>query len=161
VNRPILYLTNASTVNAVRSVRRAATEASQACVGQGRALSIMAEPRAQYGETGEGRVPVLEPGHELFRAMKGHMIDGDVYRSEYIRQVEEVLASGRLAPGVLVANLGGPMEALVEAGDTLMCACSRDNARAGRCHRVWAAEILERAGWRCILDGRELGGGHG
>jgi len=31
-----------------------------------------------------------------------------------------------------------------------------DEAAEGRCHRVWAAELLRRAGWRAVLDGQEL-----
>lgn len=41
-------------------------------------------------------------------------------------------------------------------GATLICACSRQAAAAGRCHRVIAADLLKRAGWSVVLDGRSL-----
>lgn len=41
----------------------------------------------------------------------------------------------------------------VRDGDTLCCACSVAESRAGRCHRSWAAPFLARAGWNVILDG--------
>ncbi len=44
----------------------------------------------------------------------------------------------------------------VPDGATLICACSREAAAAGRCHRVIAADLLKRAGWAVVLDGRSL-----
>lgn len=44
----------------------------------------------------------------------------------------------------------------VPDGATLICACSREAAAAGRCHRVIAADLLKRAGWSVVLDGRIL-----
>lgn len=44
----------------------------------------------------------------------------------------------------------------VPGGATLICACSREAAAAGRCHRVIAADLLKRAGWSVVLDGRCL-----
>jgi hypothetical protein len=44
----------------------------------------------------------------------------------------------------------------VPGGATLICACSREAAAAGRCHRVIAADLLKRAGWTVVLDGRSL-----
>lgn len=44
----------------------------------------------------------------------------------------------------------------VPDGATLICACSREAAAAGRCHRVIAADLLKRAGWSVVLDGRSL-----
>lgn len=44
----------------------------------------------------------------------------------------------------------------VPDGATLICACSREAAAAGRCHRVIAADLLTRAGWSVVLDGRNL-----
>ncbi len=83
----------------------------------------------------------------------------------------------QLAPGSLrLGNLAGDSEALardlgiiarwdggvwirgvlVPDGATLICACSRQAAAAGRCHRVIAADLLKRAGWSVVLDGRSL-----
>ena len=44
----------------------------------------------------------------------------------------------------------------VPDGAMLICACSREAAAAGRCHRVIAADLLKRAGWSVVLDGRSL-----
>lgn len=41
----------------------------------------------------------------------------------------------------------------VPDGATLICACPRAAAAQGRCHRVIAADLLERAGWSVVLDG--------
>lgn len=58
----------------------------------------------------------------------------------------------RLAPGVLADSAG---TLIGDAAVTLICTCSREEARAGRCHRVWAAQWLERAGWEVWEDYRE------
>ncbi|HNC23991.1 MAG TPA: hypothetical protein PLU52_07275 [Opitutaceae bacterium] len=79
----------------------------------------------------------------------------------------------RLAPGVLgygearrgvrdgldVVSWDGDFWARlgdVPDGATLICACSQEAAAAGRCHRVIAADLLKRAGWSVVLDGRRL-----
>ena len=63
-------------------------------------------------------------------------------------EIRAVLARG--------ASGEGPLDATsfsVESGSTLCCACSKQKAAEGRCHRVWAAAALARAGWNVILDG--------
>jgi hypothetical protein len=45
----------------------------------------------------------------------------------------------------------------VEHGSTLCCACSREKALKGHCHRVWAAHELYTQGWEVILDGAAYG----
>lgn len=92
------------------------------------------------------------------------------YETALYRQWEPHLA--RLAPKVL--GYGAPASAAVHlsarawdgeqwaylgrvpADATLICACSREAAAAGRCHRVIAADLLKRAGWSVVLDGRNL-----
>lgn len=62
-----------------------------------------------------------------------------------------------LRPGDLFAqaNAGrGLIE--VKAGDTLICACGREKAAKGQCHRAWAGVLLAAHGWRVFLDGAEL-----
>lgn len=78
----------------------------------------------------------------------------DEYRGRYeagaMAAGTDVLRPGRLAsttPDGIV---------LVEDGDTLICACSRAAAARGECHRVFAAPLLAAAGWRVVLDGREV-----
>jgi hypothetical protein len=70
---------------------------------------------------------------------------------EYRRRFIAGLVSGRLGPGSL--RVTGAVLRWVADGDTLCCACSREAAAAGRCHRVWSAEALVRAGWRVVIDG--------
>lgn len=69
--------------------------------------------------------------------------------------VAEVLTRGGSKP----ANWDGEFwrsTGDVPDGATLICACSREAAAAGRCHRVIAADLLKRAGWSVVLDGRIL-----
>lgn len=61
-----------------------------------------------------------------------------------------------LPPGKLWAVPDeGPLLRVAD-GDSLLCACSREEAAAGRCHRAWAAPVLVAAGWRVVLDGVEV-----
>lgn len=46
-------------------------------------------------------------------------------------------------------------EVKVTSGDSLVCTCSDARVEEGKCHRVWAAEVLAEMGWRVILDGVE------
>jgi hypothetical protein len=126
--------------------------------GPGRKLTIMARPR--QWEHGDGRVEALTPRiGDLDAVMRG-WITPDEYRARYVTNCPPLpaLAPGRLSTQAnLVAGQpigGGP---LVEDGDTLCCSCSRAAAARGECHRVWAAGLLAEAGWRVILDGKELG----
>lgn len=116
--------------------------------GPGRVLTIMAAPRAAYGEAGESSVPSLVPPLEWVRAAKAGDLPMETYRDNYVALAVPAL----LVPGQLVARDGEP----VADGDTLICACSRAAAAQGRCHRVWAAGLLQAAGWRVVLDGVEV-----
>jgi hypothetical protein len=90
---------------------------------------------------------------------------------EALRAIWEPYIDRAFAPGVL--TFGRPAQAgsttsrtwdgqewervgEVPDGATLICACSREAAGAGRCHRVIAADMLKRAGWSVVLDGRNL-----
>lgn len=90
---------------------------------------------------------------------------------EALRATWEPYIDRAFAPGVL--TFGRPAQAgstasrtwdgqewervgEVPDGATLICACSREAAAAGRCHRVIAADMLKRAGWSVVLDGRLL-----
>lgn len=147
---PTLYLTNAAS-------RRPPFR------GPGRVLTIMAAPRPAYGEAGEGDVFALVPRdlvlmrRALYALRKGEPEARAVhmYRRDYAAQLDERVAS--LPPGKLMADVRGRARPVpVADGDTLICACSREAAREGRCHRVWAAHALARAGWRVVLDGELL-----
>lgn len=114
--------------------------------GPGRAWTIMARPRTW--ERGEGAVPRLTPSHVMLTAVKKGEVSVASYRDDFLRHasVEE-----------LVARIGSS-DVRVSDGDTLCCGCAKAAALNGECHRVWAAELLRRAGWQVILDGRELAG---
>ena len=110
----------------------------------------MTAPR--YWETGDGRVPDLLPRFADLRLLRDEQITMDEYRERFQAAMDERAA--RLDPESLYTVAGGGT--LVRDGDTLCCACSREAAAKGECHRVWAAEALVRAGWRVVLDGQEV-----
>lgn len=140
-DKPTVYLTNWS---------------SNSLHGPDRKLSIMAAPRVW--EHGDGRVPSLTPDVAQLYALREGRITVELYRAGYIAQVNEtMLRSGTSTfASPLVEH---PRQKLspsrLRDGDTLLCACSRDRAAAGQCHRVWAAQMLWPL-WRVILDGVEL-----
>lgn len=135
--------------------------------GTGKVWTIMAAPRPRFGEAGDGEVRPLIPPLEWVRAVKsdegapGHMPWPD-YRERYHGLLLERLEE--LRPRTLTAWARGiplatddwrrrlhPVE--VESGDTLICACGRQAAAEGRCHRVIAADVLRTLGWTVCLDG--------
>lgn len=137
MSRPTLYLTNWS---------------SRRLHGPGRRWTIMRKPRAW--EHGDGRVPALVPRREDLEAAQR----GDLDPAAYAAACREVFGAFPLEPGRLEAvGADGPVP--VADGDTLCCACSREAAARGACHRVVAAALLADAGWRVVLDGAEPTGG--
>jgi hypothetical protein len=177
---PTVYLTSSAAVTAVR--RGTARAPTAACVGSsGRAYSIMRKPRAAYGELLDGRVLAFTPPLRLFEAVQEarHAPQGstdmDAAWQTYEAGLRYAWASewhrARVRPGELgFGRLAGAREVhdpnrvawdgewwvpvgLVQDGDTLCCGCGAETARAGRCHRVIAAELLAEAGWWVVLDG--------
>lgn len=139
--------------------------------GPGRKFTIMAKPRAW--EHGEGTVRALAPMSSALRPLMEKALadrsDTDAmnaYRWAY--EARLVHGAPLLRPYGVGDDTGyyldyaaspGEKRALVCAvsdGDTLCCACSVAEARAGRCHRTWAAPFLVRAGWRVVLDGEDV-----
>lgn len=150
MDRPTLYLSNWS------------SHKTPGMHGPGRKLTIMARPRTW--ERGDGTVLALAPQGFEVSAMQRAIADRD--NPEALRVYREMIearwATGSvypmaLPPGALFAFADGPF--LVSDGDTLCCACSVAEARAGRCHRAWAAPYLLAAGWRVVLDGVEVSSG--
>lgn len=135
-----IYLTNASSRKAPHR-------------GPGRVWTIMAAPRPQYGEAGEGCVGALVPVLSCVRDVKAGTMPWKRYRDLYLGDMRRRLE--RLAPGELGAWCPGEVTKVAD-GDTLICCCSRAKAAAGKCHRVWAGEALKEAGWTVVLDGVEL-----
>jgi len=137
----------------------------------GRTFTIMLRPR--WFERGDGCVIELTPHtaaegallEQLLRARRRGDLDamereGAQYRELLERRWSLALQAGRLAPGALGAGVNQPEGGigldLLRDGDALCCACSAAEAAAGRCHRVWAAPILARAGWSVTLEGVAL-----
>ena len=171
---PTIYLTSAGAVSAVR--RGHAKPETATCVGPGRALSIMRYPKAPFGSF-DGRVLAFTPPARLlnlmFSAKNAAETDAawPVYEAgvralwETQERVQRAspgsLAYGRVAAAHEVHDPGRARwdgewwipVGIVGDGDTLTCGCSAVAARAGRCHRVIAADLLKRAGWSVVLDG--------
>lgn len=176
-----IFLTNGASVAAVQ--RGKAKPETAACVGPGPVLSIMRYPRSEMGEAGNGRVLALTPPSHLVApaidAKKAADRTGDAFDLSAWREYEEALRGRwlapehvrRCAPGALAYGREVHRERGVARqwdgdwwvfsgdvpdGATLICACSREAAGSGRCHRVIAADVLRVAGWSVVLDGREV-----
>jgi hypothetical protein len=141
--RPTLYVTNWSSVK---------------LHGPGRQWTIMARPRSW--ERGDGYVLDLAPYCDDLDDLHEGFMTAVAYKAKFTERLRGVASC--LTPGNLHARperrelFGERDEVRVEDGDTLCCACGKRQAAEGWCHRVWAAEALVAAGWRVILDGREL-----
>lgn len=123
--------------------------------GPGRRWTIMVRPR--HWESGDGFVHYLRPERANLRAVLSGIISPSEYERIFGRHLE--IVARRLGPGELHATQTDalpPVLTPVRDGDTLLCACSRAAAARGECHRVWSAHALVRAGWRVLLDGKEL-----
>jgi hypothetical protein len=139
--RPTVYLTNFASRSAPHR-------------GPGRVWSIMAKPRRW--EHGEGSVWRLTPRPTDLDAVRSGAMHIDEYRRRFkidvLARPPEDLTPGHLDALVIASGV----RILVGDGDTLCCTCSREAAARGECHRVWASELLAKAGWRVILDGVEV-----
>lgn len=141
--RPTLYVTNWS---------------STKLHGPGRAWTIMVRPRSW--ERGDGCVWDLTPDCDDLDDLHDGFLTAVAYRAKFHEKLADIASC--LYPGNLHARperrerFGGREEVPVEDGDTLCCACGKRQAAEGWCHRAWAAGALVAAGWRVILDGREV-----
>lgn len=121
--------------------------------GPGRKWTAMARPR--HWERGEGTVWEITPKEEDLLAVKAGRITEEEYFERFRASVEA--NSSRLSPGSLQGGLpGGWVEAdwiPLQDGDSILCACSKEAALAGKCHLTHAAPFLLRAGWRVRLHG--------
>lgn len=136
--KPTIFLTNWS---------------SRKLFGPGRPFSMMVYPPAW----GRDNVPLLTPEADDFNALRNERIDVAEYRRRYYAAIAARTADGThsLAPGAHspVAVRDGLIIRHLLPGDTLCCMCARDAAAEGRCHRVFAADLLSKAGWNVVLDG--------
>lgn len=139
--RPTIYLTNFAS-------RRPPQR------GPGRVWTIMAKPR--HWEHGDGAVLALTPDASDLDAVRAGAMHVDEYRRRFIAMAEcEWIATTGPHRMKACARVGDGIWPVAD-GDTLCCACSREAAARGECHRAWAADLLVKAGWRVILDGVEM-----
>lgn len=170
--RPLLFLTNAA---AVRAVKNGTTNPETGKrVGPGEHYTIQARPDLMRGECGRGTVwPLVPSGFALDDLHRGRMLMAE-YQSAYLNgsaplptnrltandpHVESGMPrtfSAHIAPGRLMATTRSSTPTEVQHGDTLTCCCSAKAADAGQCHRVWAAWLLLGDGWDVVLDGRQI-----
>jgi len=119
-------------------------------------LHIQARPPAWLAEMGS--VPVLKPSGGMTQMMARLVADRKAglpvdpvlfqgYRVAYWEHLRDAFEAGSLAPGRMVDARG----AMVPPDVTLICTCSREEARAGRCHRAWLVPWLDRAGWEEVI----------
>lgn len=117
-------------------------------------------PKPATVEVTKGRVPILAPGESLQGLLKA-LLDGrkaghldpklvTEYRNGYRRQLAEA-GKAQLQPGQLMAYTSEGTQIAVPDNALLICTCSPSEARAGRCHRVWASHALFWAGWTVTL----------
>lgn len=86
-------------------------------------------------------------------AVQDETMSSEDYRAAYLHLVAFRLKTKRVSihPGSLLAET--PLDPVAVAhGDSLLCACGVEEARAGRCHRTWAAGFLVLFGWEVVLD---------
>ena len=114
-------------------------------------------------EVGDGLLEILQPLSDDLRDVRAGVLTIDQYRDRYLAYVRNRLAiedrtgglpGWSLRPGALGIVTGTGFLRVAD-GDTLCCACSREDAAAGRCHRCYAAELLVEAGWTIVADGVE------
>ena len=143
-DRPTLHLTNWS---------------SRRLHGPGRKWTIMAAARGRM--RGDGAVSCFVPPLQLLREVQAGRMTEDAYATKLWAVAEAEWAAlpgwgSPFAPDVLLAYESAGYAVYVRDGDSLLCACARAKAAAGRCHRATAAPFLVRAGWRVLLDGVEV-----
>jgi len=141
--KPVLYLSNW------------ASRLTPGHHGRGRKLSIMV--KTPFWAKPDGRVEVVAPAAKDLWAAREGGITFEQYRESYTKKVEVQLEY--LKPGKLIFQSKQRLDSYeVKDGDTLCCACSKEKARESKCHRSWLAPVLVAAGWRVILDGKEVEG---
>jgi hypothetical protein len=122
-------------------------------------LHIQARPPAWLAQAAVGSVPILKPSGGMVQMMERLVADRKAgkpadftlfqgYRIAYDAQ----LRAADLRPGSLLDAAGVPVPEDV----TLICTCAREEAKAGKCHREWAAFWLDRAGWEVYCDWLEV-----
>lgn len=119
--------------------------------GPGRDLSIM----SQRNRGTLPRVPAARIDDAARFLLHSRQIEIVKFKERYCALMEGRVARGSCAPGTL-SRISPPdwTPEPVNAGDTLICSCA---ARSDdECHRFWLAPYLLAAGWRVVLDGKDL-----
>lgn len=127
--------------------------------GPGRLLHAMAFPPDFVREHSGGRVPALTPVLSDRRAFRNGQIKADEYRTRFELRFAGHRQLDRYRPGALVGLDHQDRQIVLVDGDSVVCTCSSELALKDACHRAWVAPHLRRAGWRVLLDGREVGDG--
>lgn len=170
-SRPVLYLTNAASVRAVKKGN--ATPPVAARVGPGDHWCIMAKPDPRRGELGQGTVFELCPLPENLDNIKRSRMTVGEYQKAFVEEPAPIgpgetssvprswldLSMGRLTARRAFRQRHSGEIAPVQAGDTLTCSCGAKQAAIGQCHRVWASALLIDAGWDVVLDGERFTAG--
>lgn len=127
-------------------------------------LHIQARPQEWVRRCTVGSIPDLIPQGDEVAMMQtlvsarrdGAPVDDALfarYRSAYTTRLRDLAARGLLDPETLRDDRGEPISGPVAA----CCTCATPEARAGRCHRAWAAEVLATVpGWTVIADCGEI-----
>ena len=144
-----------SAVNALRTRERVLLEEMRSAEERERDVTAVGDTHtgamARLNDVRRGQIEALDHYRDAFLSGPARWCDGEA-------GVNHRKAHPQIAPGKLFAQPHRQREVLwpVHHGDTLICACAAAAAKAGKCHRVFAAALLVDAGWRVILDGEEV-----
>jgi len=117
--------------------------------GPGRKFSLLRQP--PHAIRGDGVVETFVPDDTLYQAF----LRGSASLAQFRRLYLAALTPVPIHHGRLKATLHGGETVLVDEGDTLLCKCSAERASDLLCHRAWLAQLLLRASWRVLIDGRQ------
>jgi hypothetical protein len=117
-------------------------------------LKLSISSRTPYGFGPDGKVDALVPRAEDLRLYKTGVISLVEFGDRYTKSAE-TFGLKKLAPGKLVWSpfsfFDQDKVQPVLPGDHIFCACDVTGDKHCGCHRRWAAEILERAGWNVVI----------
>ncbi|MFA6459541.1 MAG: hypothetical protein WCV79_04100, partial [Candidatus Paceibacterota bacterium] len=125
--------------------------------GDGKIYSIESnEPSSSESSCGDGLVAALCPSDDLWQEFKDGFITSNSFKWLFIDQVR---GNGDISPGGLFAIdpfVTSNKEVALSYGDTLCCSCEQQDTLNKKCYRGIVALLLDGAGWRVILDGKEI-----
>ena len=125
----------------------------------GRLLHIQGAPASYMREATAGHAPFLAPSSVDLARVKGWRLAREreapapISMDEYFSRFVRWLWAPENRGVAMVAIVGGE-RSVVGLGDTLVCTCSRDAAKKGKCHRTRVADFIIARGFSVVLDGR-------